>query len=180
MSNLFPFITRLVTGNKVIHAGVVESCDLYSVVYWDSGPNGVRRYAIPNVRNTQEGGLVLANDTVVTWVAELPTDVATPAQIDLMLEEITKVYGFGYNYLGILNTAWDHFMRLFKTLPQTQPDSHYGRRFTCSQLISYALLKAGVPFSWTFIGTVHPALVEPDNFKQSPFIVTPIETLTLY
>lgn len=179
LSNFFPFIIRLVIGNKIIHTGVVESCYLNSIVYWDSGPEGVGRRTIPNIKNDQEGGLILANDTVVTWVSELPLDLATSDQVTLMLEEIAKVNRAKYNYSGILNTAWDHFMRLFQTLPKTQPDCQFGYKFTCSQLISYAMSKAGIPFSQTFAATVHPALVEPDNFKQSPFIVTPIADLAI-
>ena len=176
LSNFFPFAIRLITGNKVNHVAIVETCDFNSISYWDTNAGkGVKNYLIPNMENAKEGGLLLANDMVVTKVAELP--MLDNIHVNVILSELHKLNGTGYNYSSIYTLMKDHFLRQFYTIPTTQPDCSYGSKFTCSQLICYLLLKVGFPFSRIFHTVTYPALVEPDNFTTAPFVVIPISEL---
>jgi hypothetical protein len=176
LSNFFPFAIRLITGNKITHVAIVESCDLNSVSYWDANSGkGVKCSLVPNMENSKEGGLLLANDMVVTKVAELP--LIDIIHVSAIINELHLLEGSKYNYASILTLMKDHILRQFYTLPTTKPDSSFGRKFTCSQLVTHLLLKAGFPFSRLFTTVTYPALVEPDNFTTAPFVVIPLSEL---
>lgn len=172
-SNFFPFAIRLITGNKVNHVAIVASCDENSITYWDTNSGvGVKNHIVKNVENLEEGGLMLANDMVVTKIAELP--ILDQIHKNNIMSELLKLSGVKYNYLSIFTLMKDHLMRQFYAIPRTLPDSNYGKKFTCSQLLTYVLLKVNLPFSHLFLTVSYPALVEPDDFTTAPFVVTPI------
>lgn len=172
-SNFFPFAIRLITGNKTNHVAIVASCDENSITYWDTNSGtGVKNNIVKNVENTKEGGLMLANDMVATKIAELP--VLDKIHLNNIMSELQSINGAKYNYLSIFTLMKDHLMRQFYAIPRTLPDSSYGKKFTCSQLVTYLLLKAGLPFSHLFLTVSYPALVEPDDFTTAPFVVIPI------
>lgn len=177
LSNFFPFAIRLITGNKVTHVAIVESCDQLTITYWDANSRiGVKRHSIPNVESLNEGGLVLDNETVVCNVANLPLE---PFQVNTIIEVLKKVEGSKYNYFSIWTLMKEHFLRHFYTITRVKPDTFYGNRFTCSQLVAYILIKAGMVFSHTFPFVDNPTMVEPDNYTERPFEVTPISELKI-
>ena len=163
-SNFFPFAIRLIIGNKVTHVAIVESCDKDTIIYRDANPGGVRQHRIPNVKNEAEGGLLLANDTVIENIARIP-------------HKINDFNGSGsYNYFGIWTLMKFHFLCQFYTIPKVKPDPNYGKKFICSQYVTYVLLNNGATMQ-LFPTVDHPSLVEPDNFTTSPFEVISISSL---
>jgi hypothetical protein len=164
LSNFFPFVIRLITGNKVTHVAVVESCDKDFITYHDSNPGGVKQHKIPNVKNKEEGGLLLVNDTVIENVARIESKITD-----------FNISG-SYNYRGIWTLMRFHLLCQFYSTPKVKPDPNYGKKFICSQYIAYLLLSNGATMK-LFPTVDHPSMVEPDNFTTSPFEVIPISDL---
>lgn len=165
ISNFFPFAIRLITGNEVTHVAIVESCDKDTITYRDANPGGVKQHTISNVKNEREGGIVLVNDTVIEKIARI-----TPLNIPNF-----DISG-PYNYMGIWTLMKWHFLGQFYTMPKVKPDPNYGKKFICSQYVTYILLNNG--YTMQLFPTVdHPSMVEPDNFTTSPFEIIDLEEL---
>jgi len=164
LSNFIPLMIRLITGNKVVHVGIVETCNGSSITYRDSTPGGVKESNVINIKNESQNGLILANDTVVEKIARLTLP-------------ITDFSGSGgYNYYSIWTAIKYNFLRMFYACPIVSPDTHYGTEFNCSQYVAYLILKNGETMElFPYIDS--PAMVEPDNFTAQPFEVIPIDEL---
>lgn len=166
LTNFVPSLLRLVTGNKVCHVAIVESCTPDTLTYWDASPKvGVHRYEIPNVWDTRESGILLSNDMVVSSIAVSPIQVT---RFDIKAD---------YNYAAIYALAKDHLLRRIG-LPGADPDTSYGKKLVCSQYIGWlTLATGGARMSELFPGVRHPAFIEPDNFLADPFKVIPMREL---
>lgn len=166
ISNFFPFAIRLITGNEVTHVAIVESCDKDTITYRDANPGGVKQHTISNVKNEREGGIVLVNDTVIEKIARI-----TPLNISNF-----DISG-PYNYMGIWTLMKWHFLGQFYTIPRVKLDPNYGKKFICSQYVTYILLESGCTIEDLFPTVAHPSMVEPDNFTTSPFEIIDLEDL---
>lgn len=97
-----PFLVRLITGNKVIHVGLVVNYAMGKVYYWDSNPGGVKRRIL-------DGSPVSSNDLLATKVARLHRG-GWPSSFDVRDWAWPKL-GNPYSYRRIFNLAILHLVR---------------------------------------------------------------------
>ncbi len=162
--DFFPFVIRLICGNKVVHCGIVQGTTPDSIFYWDSNPGGVKLRELTR-NNVSSNGL-------------LGTHISSPNFVTTTSEKVANwgsVWNHSpYGYRRILDIAIYHGIKVFnREYAPVNPPMGLGDLDSsiCSDFVARWLINANQG-PWT---DEPEWLIQPDHYLDPKyFTVRPL------
>lgn len=175
-NNIVPKMIRLVTGNKIVHVGIVLDIKHYSpdwIVWAETFTGYGMRGNLSSIERLKED----SDNLKLLGVAHLPDSWYQRYPIESKFTEVGRQIAKdkkskSYSYRTIISFMIDHFYRLFR--PKNEPYRVWLKPngYVCSTLCATIINETMKKYNPNWCGSNSNMDVwEPDNFATSPFMV---------